>query len=166
MSRLSDIKKVIIGFLITIVALILGSTVVKAIPPLSTGSSITVGYANTKHNTYKLCGSKWLYCVDNGASLSSYTTNRYTVQDVIKIVGNQATNGSSVITNSSNAVLAHILSHGEGYGASEENKSATQWALYKYWNTWLSNVGYRLGIFRIFANQGGLISKFNLPECN
>lgn len=156
MSKLSNIKKIIISFIIITIAILINGSTVQAIPNLSVGRSITVGFSNTSHNSYKLTGTKWLYCIDHRASLSSYRRNVYTVQDRIRIVGNQATNGKDVKNSKHNAGLAYILSHGEGYGSSSSHQTDTQWALWYYWNTWLSKVGSKLGIdYDEYKNTGG-----------
>lgn len=152
---MSNFKKIIISLLIVTIICIINTSSVHAMPSLSNEKQISVGFSNTASNTYKLTGSKWLYCLDHGAHLSSYDHNIYTVKYTVKIVGNEAKCGSKSEKSKYNAGLAYILSKGGGYGSSKKNTTSTQNALWWYWNSWLKEVGSKLGIgYSTYKNTG------------
>ena len=113
------------------------------------GDYITVGYANKTKNTFKLKGNSNLYCIQHGGSLSSWSTNKYYVKTYIYIKGDVAyiykSNSSKYIAiqHKSNAVLAYIIAGGN---YSKGYKSTRQYALWKYWDNWIDDVGREAGL--------------------
>lgn len=88
-------------------------------------------------------GSGNLYCVQKGTTMTEAT---YKAIEKVIILGNNATNSSGdKAEHESNGILAYILNNGGGYGAPHEY-TTTQIALWRFFNTWVNDVGNYIGL--------------------
>ena len=103
--------------------------------------------------------SSFLYCVEYGAKMRTGTYNDYKIVEYITIEGNKATNADGVVVeNDLNSTMAAILAnnlYAKGYGKAAGIYTATQFAIYNYWYTWISSLaGSGMNVDGFIKNNG------------
>ena len=106
---------------------------------------------------YDLNTSNYLYCIqrEGGFHTGPYT---YTVRNYVKIQGLTATNqNGNTATGVENGVLAYIIGGGDYSRGYQYGGGTRQLALWKYYNTWDSAIGNKLGINYTCTKTGQMV---------
>ena len=137
---MSKIKKLLIGIIVTMIAIIGFTSISQA--AYTVGQNVTITYSNYLNDPN-------LFCVEHHQALRGTLT--YKVISQVDIRGNTSTDHTGKSIESwYNAKLAHILSADNG---ANKQSGPVQNAIWNYMYTWIKNVGqYHAGLYDGFAN--------------
>ena len=138
MSKISKMKKFIVGIITTLIAILGMSSISNA---YYVGQSIIITYD-------EYANSNNIFCMEHGQALTY--DNAYTIISNVKINGRKSTDhNGNTIEDKANAKLAYIL-----HSAKSSYRSTVENAVWNYGHIWMRNVGKRhSGLYEGFASN-------------